>query len=85
MTLTIELPDEDVTALEAKANAHGVSAEHYAQQVLRRDLEEQTRKPISDRIRELWVDMPAEVRAKLPTDGASQIDHYVHGHPKTDQ
>ena len=85
MTLTIELPDEDLTALEAKASAHGVSTEDYAQQVLRRDLEEQTRQPISARIRELWVDMPAEVRAKLPTDGASQIDHYVHGLPKRDQ
>jgi len=27
MTRTIELPDEDVTALAAKAQAHGVSAE----------------------------------------------------------
>jgi hypothetical protein len=85
MTLKIELPDEDVTALEAKANAQGVSAEHYAQQVLRRDLEQQTSKPISARIRQLWRDMPAEVRAKLPADGASQIDHYVYGLPKRDE
>ena len=81
MTLKIELPDEDVTAL-AKANAHGASAEQYAQQILRRDLEQQTREPISARLRELWRYMPAEVRAKLPADGARQIDHYVYGLPK---
>jgi hypothetical protein len=29
--------------------------------------------------------MPAEVQAKLPSDGASQVDHYVYGLPKRDQ
>jgi plasmid stability protein len=38
MTLTIDLPDADVTALAAKARARGVSAEQYARQVLERDL-----------------------------------------------
>ena len=47
MTLTIELPDEELTALEAKARAQGVSAEQYAQQVLKRDLTRQAWQPIS--------------------------------------
>jgi plasmid stability protein len=38
MTLTIDLPDAEVTALTAKARARGVSAEQYARQVLERDL-----------------------------------------------
>ena len=38
MTLTIDLPDAEVTALAAKARARGVSAEQYARQVLERDL-----------------------------------------------
>jgi plasmid stability protein len=38
MTLTIDLPDAEVTALAAKARAHGVSAEQYARQVLEHDL-----------------------------------------------
>ena len=38
MNLTIELPDEDVQALKAKAKARGVSAEQYALQVLAQDL-----------------------------------------------
>jgi len=53
MTLRIELPDEDVTALEAKANAQSLSAENCAQQVLLPDLRQQTRETISSRFRQL--------------------------------
>lgn len=38
MTLTIHLPDAEVQALQAKAEAQGISPEQYAQQVLERDL-----------------------------------------------
>jgi len=38
MTLTIDLPDAELTALSAKARAYGVSAEQYARQVLEHDL-----------------------------------------------
>ena len=38
MNLTIQLPDEDVLALKAKATALGLSAEQYALQVLEQDL-----------------------------------------------
>jgi hypothetical protein len=86
MTLTIEIPDAEARVLTAKASAQGVSAQQYAQQILRRDLEQKAVKlPLSARIRELWSDIPADVRAKLPADGASQIDHYVYGHPKRSQ
>jgi len=37
-SLTIELPDEQKAALAAKAQAKGMSAEQYAQQVLEHDL-----------------------------------------------
>jgi plasmid stability protein len=40
MTLILELPDNKEAALKAKAQAQGVSAERYAEQVLNRDLEE---------------------------------------------
>ena len=85
MTLTIELPDEDARALTAKARAQGVSAQEYAQEILRRDLAHPVRRPVSSKIRELWNDMPAEVRAKLPADGASQVDHYIYGLLKRNQ
>jgi plasmid stability protein len=38
MNLTINLPDEDVPVLQARAMARGVSAEQYALQVLEQDL-----------------------------------------------
>ena len=41
--------------------------------------------PLSARIRRIWADMPEEVRAKLPDDGAAQHDHYIYGVPKRDE
>ena len=83
MTLTIDLSDEDLTALAAKAQAKGVTAEEYARLLLEHLLKSgPVRRPISQTIREIWSDLPADVRAKLPRDGASQIDHYVYGLPK---
>ncbi len=38
MILTIQLPDEDMQALRAKATARGLSEEQYALQVLEQDL-----------------------------------------------
>ena len=43
MNLTIELPDQDVQVLKAKATARGVSAEQYALEVLEQDLAAETR------------------------------------------
>ena len=40
------------------------------------------RKPIWERIAELVADVPPEELDKLPTDGASQHDHYIYGTPK---
>lgn len=40
MTLILKLPDNKKTTLKAKALAQGVSADHCAQQVLDRDLED---------------------------------------------
>ena len=80
MTLTINLPDEDVSALAAKARAQGVSAEQCAQQLLKQALASSAvGRPLPARIREIWADMPDEVRAKLPADGADQHDHYIYG------
>ena len=38
MPLTIDLPDEQIATLAAKARARGLSAEQYARQVLEHDL-----------------------------------------------
>jgi hypothetical protein len=85
MTLTIDLPEKEITLLNAKASAAGVSAEQCATELLKQALASTaTRKPLAARIREIWADMPDDVRAKLPADGASQHDHYIYGVPKRD-
>jgi antitoxin component of MazEF toxin-antitoxin module len=43
---------------------------------------ERPRRPIWERIAEMVADVPPEELAKLPTDGASQHDHYIYGTPK---
>lgn len=86
MTLTIDLPEEEITLLKAKASAEGLSAEQCARQLLKKALASPaSRQPLSTRIRDLWADMPNEVRAKLPADGASQHDHYIYGIAKREQ
>jgi predicted DNA-binding antitoxin AbrB/MazE fold protein len=43
---------------------------------------ERARPPIWERIAALTADAPAEELAKLPPDGAAEIDHYLYGSPK---
>ena len=89
MTLILELPDSKEAALKAKAQAQGVSAEQYVQQMVDRHLEEPARpaaiipsQHISEKIRARMRSIPAEVWATLPNDGASEHDHYIYGLPK---
>ena len=84
MTLTIELPDEIGTALKAQAQTQGVSAEQYARQVLAHEIASSNRpiRHISEKIRNNMRDMPPDVLASLPRDGASEHDHYIYGFPK---
>jgi Arc/MetJ-type ribon-helix-helix transcriptional regulator len=41
-----------------------------------------TDQPIWDVVEELRKGVPAEEFAKLPRDGAEQLDHYLYGSPK---
>ncbi len=40
------------------------------------------RKPLWERAAELRESIPQEEWDKVPTDGARQLDHYLHGSPK---
>jgi plasmid stability protein len=86
MTLNIDLADDQVAALTAKAQAQGVSAEQYARRVLEQDIQTVSRRRhISEVIRDNMRDVPPEDLAALPSDGASQHDHYIYGVPKRAQ
>lgn len=90
MTLTIHLPPEKEAALNAAAQAQGVTTEEWLRDLVEERLQSveeafsasQARRPLSARIREIWTDMPEEVRAEYPEGGAYQIDHHVYGLPK---
>ena len=92
MTLILELPDNKEMVLKARAQAQGVSAEQFAEQVLNHALDESAnlapttvrRLHISEKIRERMSKIPSEVWGELPPDGASEHDHYIYGLPKKD-
>ncbi len=87
MTLTINLPDDQEAVLKAKASAQGVSTEQYARRVLEQDLQSSSPecRHISEVIRERMRNVPPEIMAAMPEDGASQHDHYIYGLPKREQ
>ena len=81
MGLTIQLPPETEAALKARAEEAGIGVERYAIDLLQRELAD-SEPPVSEMIREIVGDVPAEELAKLPKDGSTQVDHYVYGLPK---
>jgi plasmid stability protein len=86
MTLVIELPDDQKTALAAKASCFGLSAEEYVRRIVTHDLEAPAppHRPIWEVIAESMERVSPEDLAALSEDGLSQIDHYVYGAPKRD-
>lgn len=85
MTLQIHLPEEDVRALAEKAKSRGISTEDYAREVLLNDLGDL---PAAEPFWKVFApvhSLPDEALEGLPTDGASQHDHYLYGNPKRDQ
>ena len=91
MTVTLELSPEREAALKAKAQAHGLSIEQWFLRLADEyspdlppplPIADQDQRPIWEVISENMENVPAEDLALLPKDGASQIDHYLYGHPK---
>ena len=94
MIVTLELPPEREAALKAQAQAHGLSIEQWFLHLADLyspdhpppvSIEDQDRRPIWEVIAENMTNVPLEDLALLPKDGASQIDHYLYGHPKRDR
>jgi len=94
MTVRLDLPPEREAAWKALAQAHGLSLEqwflHLADQYSPGlpsppAVDDQDQRPIWEVISDNMKNVPPEDLALLPKDGASQIDHYLYGHPKRDQ
>jgi hypothetical protein len=87
MTLTLKLSDEQATALKAKAEAEGLSSveewiEKQAEPMAPNPPVERPLETAAQIILDSMRDIPPEIMATMPTDGASQHDHYIYGWPK---
>jgi plasmid stability protein len=79
----IELPDEQAAALKAKAAAEGLSLEAWLNKLA--EAEPAAERPLqtaADIILASMRNVPPEIMATMPKDGASQHDHYIYGWPK---
>jgi hypothetical protein len=79
----IELSNEQAAVLKAKAEAEGLTLEEWSQQLAEAaQPASQPHRHIADVICEIMKKVPPEIMATMPTDGASQHDHYIYGWPK---
>jgi hypothetical protein len=79
----IELPDEQAAALKAKAAAAGLTLEAWLQKLAEQEPPpSRPRRHIADVIVENMSNVPPDIMAVMPKDGASQHDHYTYGWPK---
>src|SRR6266849_706077 len=95
VTISLSLQPQEEAKLIAAAQAKGVSADVLVREAIdkilaeEQDVRPEARKlkgrPIWEVIEENMKQVPADDLALLPRDGASQIDHYVYGHPKRDE
>ena len=90
MTLTIELTPEREAALEVQAQMRGLTIQEWLLQLAEQSAPllaaelpaDKDDRPIWEIFVDCMKDVPREAFAALPKDGASQIDHYIYGHPK---
>lgn len=81
----IELPDEEVAALRAKASAAGLTLEAWLEQLADVKEEPPSERPVqtaAEIVLSRMRSVPPEIMATMPEDGASQHDHYIYGWPK---
>ncbi len=83
MRLTLQLSDDQVTALQTKAAAEGLSLEQWLQKLA--EPKPTTQPPLqtaADIILSSMRNVPPDIMTAMPHDGASQHDHYIYGWPK---
>ncbi len=85
MSLTLKLSDEEAAALQAKAAADGPSLEEWIRNLAEPVPQATVERPLqtaADIILSRMSEVPPEIMATMPKDGASQHDHYIYGWPK---
>jgi len=94
MTITLPLNPQEEARLAALAQAKGVSPDEFVREALDKvladgpegsDESNDDSRPIWEMILDNMKDVPPEELARLPRDGASELDHYLYGHPKRGQ
>ena len=79
----IEIPDEQAAALRAKAAAEGLTLEAWLNRLaFAAPSAEHPLKNSAEIVLDCMRNVPAEIMATMPEDGASQHDHYIYGWPK---
>jgi len=82
----IELPDEQAAILKAKAAAEGLSLEAWLKKLAREERPaSRPERHIAEEILVHMQNVPPEIMARMPKDGASQHDHYIYGWPKKEE
>jgi hypothetical protein len=84
MTLTLNLSDEQAAALQTKAAEAGLPREAWLQRIAEGESAARPLQTAADIILSGMRDVPPELIATIPTDGASQHGHYIYGWPKRD-
>ncbi len=79
----IELPDEQAAALKARAAREGLTLEAWFMRLAdEASPAEQPLQTAADIVVGRMRNVPPDVMAAMPEDGASQHDHYIYGWPK---
>ena len=81
---TITLSNEQATALRARAAAEGPTLEQWLAKLTEEKTEEEPLQAAADIILRRMRNIPPEIAASMPRDGASQHNHYIYGWPKTE-
>ena len=79
----ITLPDEQAAALKAKAAAEALSLEAWLSKLATPEpAAEHPLQTAADIVLAGMRNVPPEIMATMPKDGASRHDHYIYGWPK---
>jgi hypothetical protein len=91
MTFTLPLNPQEEAKLNALAQAKGMSMDAlirealdwiFADGVEPPDEQKDDSRPVWEIILDNMKDVPREEFAKVPKDGATEVDHYLYGHPE---